>query len=151
VLNIKVTGLKVIQNRVEKAEKKIQDNISSNVLEAANFIEMRALGSVPVAKVNGGTLKRSYRRKEISPKPNLKIRIGFTAPYAPFQEFGSLKRFSLNSEYSEFADFALKFKVYGPTVNRMGNRPRRYFLHHYIIARRALSRKTSTIMKNLFK
>lgn len=151
MLKLKVTGLKVIQNRVNRASKKIQDDINDNVIKAANNIEMRALGSVPVAKVNGGTLKRSYRRNEISPKPNLKIRIGFTAPYAPFQEFGTLKRFSLNSEYREFADFALKFKVYGPTINRSGNRPRRYFLHHYIVARRALNRKTGTIIKNLFK
>lgn len=148
MLNIKITGLKVIQNRIERAEKKIQDNINDNVYEAANYIEMRSRSSAPV---DTGYLKSTQYRNIITRKPNLKIQVGFSAKYAPFQEFGTLKKFSLNSEYSEFADFALKFKVYGPTINRSGNRPRRYFLHHYIVARRALNRKTGTIIKNLFK
>lgn len=148
MLNIKVTGLKVIQNRVDRASKKIEDDINDNVIEAANYIEMRSRSSVPV---DTGYLKSTQYRQTINQKPNLKIKVGFSAKYAPFQEFGTLKKFSLNSEYSEFAEFALKFKVYGPTINRSGNRPRRYFLHHYIVARRALNRKTSMIIKNLFR
>ena len=149
MLKIKITGLKVIQNRVDRASKKIQDNINDNVTEAANYIEMRSRSSAPVGDT--GILKGSQYRKNVSEKPNLKIKIGFDAKYAPFQEFGTLRRFSLNVEYSEFAEFALKFKVYGPTLNRRGNKPKRYFLHHYIVARRALNRKTGTIIKNLFK
>lgn len=149
MLNIKITGLKVIQNRIDRASKKIQDDINDNVVEAANYIEMRSRSSAPVGDT--GILKGSQYRDILSRKPNLKIKIGFNAKYAPYQEFGTLRRFSLNAEYSEFAEFAMKFKVYGPTMNRRGVKPQRYFLHHYIVARRALNRKTGTIIKNLFR
>jgi len=149
VLNFKITGLKVIQNRVDRASKKIQDNINDNVVEAANYIEMRSRSSAPVAT---GMLKASQYRNLIQSKPNTRIKIGFRAFYAPFQEFGTGKppegHFRLTAEYGEFAPLAKLFERGKP---RLAVRPRRYFLHHYIVARRALSRKTSTLMKNLFK
>ena len=150
MLNFKITGLKVIQNRVDRASKKIQDNINDNVTEAANYIEMRSRSSAPV---DTGYLKASQYRNLIQNKPNTKIKIGFRAFYAPYQEFGTgvppKGHFRLNAEYSEFAPLASLFKTGKPP--RLAVRPRRYFLHHYIVARRALTRKTGTIIKNLFK
>ena len=150
MLNIKVKGLKVIQNRVDRASKKIQDNINDNVVEAANYIEMRSRSSAPV---DTGVLKASQYRDTIQTKPNTKIKIGFRAFYAPYQEFGTGNppqgKFRLNAEYLEFADLAEKFNT--RRKPRLAVKPRRYFLHHYIVARRALNRKTGTIIKNLFK
>jgi len=151
VLNIKVTGLKVIQNRVDRASKKIQDDINDNVIEAANYIEMRSRSNAPV---DTSRLKNSQYRNIITRKPNLRIQVGFSAKYAPYQEFGTGKpneggHFRLNSEYMEFAPLASLFKT--GRKPRLAVRPRRYFLHHYVVSRRALSRSTSTLMKNLFK
>lgn len=149
MLNIKVTGLKVIQNRVDRASKKIQNDINDNVIEAANYIEMRSRSSAPV---DTGRLKGSQYRVLVRSKPNTRIKIGFSAFYAPYQEFGTGKppegHFRLTSEYTEFASLAKLFERGKP---RLAVRPRRYFLHHYIVARRALARKTGTIIKNLFK
>lgn len=151
MLNIKVTGLKVIQNRIDRASEKIRNDINDNVVEAANFIEMRSRSGAPV---DTGALKASQYRDTIQTKPNTKIKIGFRAFYAPYQEFGTGKpneggHFRLNAEYIEFADLAEKFNT--RRKPRLAVKPRRYFLHHYIIARRTLNRKTSTIIKNLFK
>ncbi len=148
MLKLNFAGLKVLQNKIERAKDRLDKQISENVLKEADYIEMRSRSSAPV---DTGELKGSQYRNNLGSKRSPNIKIGFRAGHSPFQEFGTLKKFSLNAEYSEFADFALQFKVYGPTVNRKGNRPRRYFLHHYIIARRSLNRKTSTLMKNLLK
>lgn len=149
MLNIKITGLKVIQNRIDRASKKIQDDISDNVIEAANFIEMRSRSSAPVAKFKGGRLKASQYRNIITRKPNLRIQVGFSAKYAPYQEFGTGTKFVLTSEYSEFKSFAEIWATGREPIIEV--EPRRYFLHHYIVARRKLTRKTGTIIKNLFK
>ncbi len=146
MLNIKVTGLKVIQNRVDRASKKIQDDINDNVTEAANYIEMRSRSNAPV---DTSRLKNSQYRNIITRKPNLRIQVGFSAKYAPYQEFGTGTEFVLNSEYAEFASFADNFNTNRPPIIEV--KPRRYFLHHYIVARRSLQRKTSTIIKNLFR
>lgn len=146
MLNIKVTGLKVIQNRVNRASKKIQDDINDNVVEAANYIEMRSRSSAPV---DTSFLKNSQYRNTITRKPNLRIQVGFSAKYAPYQEFGTGTKFVLNSEYLEFATFADNWNTH--RIPAIEVSPRRFFLHHYIVARRALTRKTSTIIKNLFK
>jgi hypothetical protein len=159
VLNIKVTGLKVIQNKIDRASKDISTKISDEVFHQAGLIQMRSLSSAPI---NQGIIKswskendfvkirNSQYKKILTPAPNLKIEIGFRAKHAPFQEFGTGTKFALNGEYSEFAEFANK-NFYTRRKPALSVAPRRYFLHHYIIARRALSRKTSTIMKNLFK
>lgn len=146
MLNIKITGLKVIQNRIDRASKKIQDDISDNVIEAANYIEIRSRSSAPV---DTGYLKSTQYRHTITRKPNLRIQIGFSAKYAPYQEFGTKRPFRLTAEYSEFAKFADNFTTgREPTLQV---KARRYFLHHYIVARRKLTRQTGTIIKNLFK
>ena len=158
MLNIKVTGLKVIQNKIDRASKDISTKISDEVFEQANLIQMRSLSSAPInqglikswSKENDFVkIKNSQYKKIITPAPNLKIEIGFRAKHAPFQEFGTGTKFALNGEYSEFVEFANNFNTRRKAAISVA--PRRYFLHHYIIARRALSRKTSTIMKNLFK
>lgn len=146
MLKLKVTGLKVLQNKVDRAIDRITNQIAEDVVKQADYIEMRSKSSAPVAT---GVLKSSQFRKTESNKPKITIKIGFRAKYAPYQEFGTGDKFRLNGEYSEFADLASKFKT--GRKPRLAVKPRRYFLHHYVISRRALSRSTSTLMKNLFK
>jgi hypothetical protein len=146
VLKLKVTGLKVLQNKVDRAIDRVSNQIAEDVVKQADYIEMRSRSSAPVAT---GVLKGSQFRKTESSKPKITIKIGFRAKYAPYQEFGTGERFRLNGEYSEFADLASKFKT--GRKPRFAVKPRRYFLHHYVISRRALSRSTSTLMKNLFR
>ena len=146
MLKLKVSGLKVLQNKVNRAIDRVTNQIAEDVVKQADYIEMRSRSSAPVAT---GVLKGSQFRKTESNKPKITIKIGFRAKYAPYQEFGTGSRFILNSEYSEFADLASKFKT--GRKPRLAVKPRRYFLHHYVVSRRALSRSTSTLMKNLFK
>lgn len=145
MLKLNFVGLKVLQNKIERAKDRLDKQISENVLKEADYIEMRSRSNAPV---DTGELKGSQYRSNLGSKRSPNIKIGFSAGHSPFQEFGTGKKFSLNSEYSEFADFALNFKRGNPI---MSVKPRRYFLHHYIIARRSLNRKTSTLMKNLLK
>lgn len=146
MLKLQITGLKVLQNKVDRAIDRVSNEIANNVVKQADYIEMRSRSSAPVAT---GILKGTQFRKTESDKPKITIKIGFRAKYAPYQEFGTGSRFSLNSEYSEFSDLAAKFKT--GRKPRLAVRPRRYFLHHYIVSRRALSRSTTTLMKNLFR
>lgn len=148
MIKLTFAGLAVLQNKIERAKDRLSNQINENVLKEADYIEMRSRSSAPV---DTGELKNSQYRSNLGTKRSPNIKIGFSAGHSPFQEFGTLNRFNLNAEYQEFSDFALQFKVYGPTRNHRGVRPRRYFLHHYIIARRSLNRKTSTLMKNLLK
>jgi len=145
VLKLTFAGLKVLQNKVERAKNRLDKQIGENVLKEADYIEMRSRSSAPV---DTGELKNSQYRSNLGSKRSPNIKIGFGAGHSPYQEFGTGNQFRLNAEYSEFSDFALKFRRGNP---RMSVRPRRYFLHHYIIARRSLNRKTSTLMKNLLK
>ena len=146
MLKLQITGLKVLQNKVNRAIDRVSNEIADNVVKQADYIEMRSRSSVPVAT---GVLKSTQYRKTESNKPKITIKIGFRAKYAPYQEFGTGSRFRLNAEYSEFADLAAKFKT--GRKPRLAVQPRRYFLHHYIVSRRALSRSTTTLMKNLFR
>lgn len=146
MLKLQITGLKVLQNKVDRAIDRVSNEIADNVVKQADYIEMRSRSSVPVAT---GVLKGTQYRKTESNKPKITIKIGFRAKYAPYQEFGTGDKFRLNAEYSEFADLASKFKT--GRKPRLAVKPRRYFLHHYIVSRRALSRSTSTLMKNLFR
>jgi hypothetical protein len=146
VLKLKVSGLKVLQNKVNRAIDRVSNDISANVVKQADYIEMRSRSSAPLAT---GFLKSSQFRKTESNKPKITIKIGFRAKYAPYQEFGTGDKFKLNGEYSEFANLASKFKT--GRKPRLAVKPRRYFLHHYVISRRALSRSTITLMKNLFR
>lgn len=145
VIKLTFEGLKVLQNKLNRAQERIDKKIYENVQKEADYIEMRSRSSAPVAT---GELRRSQYREERLKNRNLIVKIGFKAEYAPFQEFGTGKQFRLNAEYGEFSDLALKFKRGTP---RLAVRPRRYFLHHYIVARRKLNRTTSTLMKNILK
>jgi HK97 gp10 family phage protein len=149
VIKLTFEGLKVLQNKLNRAQERIDKKIYENVQKEADYIEMRSRSSAPVAT---GELRRSQYREERLKNRNLIVKIGFKAEYAPFQEFGTgvppKGHFRLNAEYTEFADLALLFKRGNP---RMPVRPRRYFLHHYIVARRKLNRTTSTLMKNILK
>lgn len=145
MIKITFAGLKVLQNKIDRAKSRLENQVNENVLKEADFIEMRSRSSAPV---DTGELKGSQYRNNLGSKRSPNIKIGFSAGHSPYQEFGTGNKFRLNAEYSEFSDFALKFKRGNP---RMPVKPRRYFLHYYIIARRSLNRRTSTLMKNLLK
>lgn len=146
MIKLTFAGLKVFQNKLNRAQERIDKKIYENVQKEADYIENKSRSNAPV---DTGELRRSQYREERLKNKNLIIKIGFRAHYAPFQEFGTGKKFRLNAEYSEFANLALKFKRDG--VARPPVRPRRYFLHHYIVSRRKLNRTTSTLMKNILK
>lgn len=146
MIKLTFAGLKVLQNKIERAKGRLDSQLQENVLKEADYIEMRSRSSAPI---DTGELKQSQYRYNEGSNKNPKIKIGFRAGHSPFQEFGTGKRFRLNAEYTEFGNFAFQFKRSG--IARPSVRPRRYFLHYYIIARRSLSRKTSTMMKNLLK
>ena len=145
MIKLTFAGLKVLQNKIERAKDRLENQISENVQKEADYIEVHSRSDAPM---DTGYLKGSQFRNNEGSKRKPLIKIGFKAGYAPYQEFGTGKQFRLNAEYSEFSDFALKFKRGTP---RLSVKPRRYFLHHYIIARRSLNRKTSTMMKNILK
>lgn len=150
MIKITFAGLKVLQNKIDRAKSRLENQVNENVLKEADFIEMRSRSSAPV---DTGELKGSQYRNNLGSKRSPNIKIGFRAGHSPYQEFGTGApnqggHFRLNAEYTEFADLALLFKRGKP---RMPVRPRRYFLHYYIIARRSLNRRTSTLMKNLLK
>jgi hypothetical protein len=145
VIKLTFKGLKVLQNKIERAKSRLEIQVSENLQKEADYIEIRSRSNAPL---DTGYLKSSQYRNNEGSRLNKKIKIGFRAGYSPYQEFGTGSRFRLNAEYSEFSDFALQFKRGKP---RISVRPRRYFLHHYIVARRSLNRKTSTLMKNLLK
>lgn len=151
MIKLTFAGLKVLQNKIERAKDRLGNQISENVQKEADYIEIRSRSDAPM---DTGQLKGSQFRTNEGSKRNPIVKIGFKARYAPFQEFGTGDPrnggyFRLNAEYTEFADFALNFKGVGKAKPPV--RPRRYFLHHYIIARRSLNRKTSTMMKNILK
>lgn len=146
MLNFKITGLKVIQNRVNRASQKIQNDINDNVIQAANYIEINSYAKAPE---DTGYLKSKQYRHIITKKPNLRIQIGFSPKYAVYQEFGTGTKFRLTAEYSEFKSFAEIWATYRKPTRMV--KPKRYFLHYYIVARRKLNRQTGTIIKNLFK
>ena len=146
MIKLTFAGLKVLQNKIERAKDRLENQVSQNVIKEADFIEMRSRSSAPI---DTGELKQSQYRYNEGSKRKPIIKIGFRAGHSPFQEFGTGKNFSLNAEYTEFSDLAIKFKRNG--VARPPVKPRRYFLHYYIIARRSLNRKTSTIIKNILK
>lgn len=146
MIKLTFAGLKVLQNRIERAKDRLENQISENVLKEADYIEMRSRSDAPV---DTGELKQSQYRYNEGSKRKPIVKIGFRAKHSPYQEFGTGKSFRLNAEYTEFADLAIKFKRSGTA--RPPVRPRRYFLHHYIVARRSLNRKTSTLMKNILK
>jgi hypothetical protein len=150
VIKLTFAGLKVLQNKIDRAKDRLDKQIGENVLKEADYIEVRSRSSAPV---DTGELKGSQYRYNEGSKRSPNIKIGFRAGHSPYQEFGTGDpnqggHFRLNAEYNEFADLALLFKRGKP---KMPVRPRRYFLHHYIVARRSLNRKTSTLMKNLLK
>lgn len=149
MIKLTFAGLKVLQNKVERAKGKLEKQVQDNVQKEADYIEIRSKSSAPY---DTGELSRSQYREERLKDNYSIIKIGFSAEYAPFQEFGTgappTGYFRLNSEYKEFADMAKGFKRSGKVYPV---RPRRYFLHHYIVARRSLNRKTGTLMKNLLK
>lgn len=140
------SGLKVLQNKVERAKGRLGKDIIGYLDQEATYIQSRSVSNAPV---DTGYLKSSQYKIVSVTRSNKVYKIGFGAKYSPYQEFGTGNKYTKNAEYREFDSFASQFKT-GKNPNR-AVRPRRYFLHYYIISRRSLSRKISTLIKNLFK
>lgn len=146
MIKFEFTGLNVMVNRINRSMNKLQNELESNIIKEADFIEQTSHRDAPI---DTRWLVGSQYRKQQTFTNFYSEQIGFTAKYAPYQEFGTGNKVNLNGEYSEFQDFAYKFKTHG--LKKGGNRPKKYFLHNYIIARKRLARKTSTMLKNIMK
>lgn len=146
MIKIKFAGLNVMINRLDRSMNRLQNDLQNNIIKEADFIEQTSHRDAP--KDTRWLVSSQYRRQETATN-FYSEQIGFTAKYAPYQEFGTGNKVNLNGEYSEFQDFAYKFKT--NSTRKGGNRPKKYFLHNYIIARKRLARKTSTMLKNIMK
>lgn len=148
MIKVKLKGAKVLANKFGRASKKIED-VYRVIDEESDLLKQRSVNKAPV---DTGELRASAFKNELSGTSNYGYEIGFEKKYVPYQEFGTRNKFSLSAEYKEFDKYALQFKVLGPARNdKGGNKPKRYFFHYYIIARRAVVRKSNTIIKNLIK
>jgi len=146
VIKFQFDGLNLMVNRINRAKDRLQNELEDNIIKEADFIEKTSHRDAPT---DTRWLVGSQYRKTQTFTNFYSEQIGFTAKYAPYQEFGTGNKVNLNGEYNEFVDFAWKFKTYG--LRKGGNRPKKYFLHNYIIARKRLARKTTTMLKNILK
>lgn len=145
MIKMKMIGLKVLENRLNRAIQRANE-IPIMVLQEAESVSNNAKSLAPVKT---GKLRAShYFNKEISNK-QLKATIGFKANYAPYQDFGTGNKFELTSVLSPYVNYIAGFK--GANQNHKGIRARKFLFHHYVIATRRISRKTATKVKNLMK
>lgn len=160
MIKFKFIGAKVISNRVDRTIKKLENDFTDMVLLEAENIKNVAKSNVPVAKVNGGTLRDSFYAlpPEIN-KGKLKVEIGFRAHYAAYQDMGTGiggrgsngRRFDSQKlkGYEEYTETWIGKK--NPKNPNPPVAPRRFLLYPYILATRKMDRKTKTIVKNLMR
>jgi hypothetical protein len=160
VIKFKFIGAKVINNRINRTIKELEDNFLDMVLQETDNIKNIAKSNVPVAKVNGGTLRNSFYAlpPEIF-RGKLRVEIGFNAHYAAYQDMGT----GTGGKGSNGKKFdSQKLKGYEEYTERfIGEKhpkrptppvaPRRFLLYPFILATRKIDRKTKTIVKNLMK
>ena len=145
MIKFSFNGINILKNRIDKANTQLE-SILFNVLEnEASYIETMSNLNVPYKT---GALRGSQYRKLEKSRNMRAHKIGFYKTYGVYQEFGTGKKFKLNSEYQEFGGFASQFKVGTPKVPV---RPNRYFLHYFVVSRKRLSRETSKIFKRLLR
>lgn len=143
MFKFKVKGAKVFENKVNRSINDLGDKFQQMVLSEVDKIDNIAKLKVPV---DTGKLKRShYRTQKIDPS-KLMVEIGFNVHYAPYQDFGTGKKFS-TSRYKNYLQYISRFK---------GNQPanpsvigRMYLFYPYMLGTRAIDRKTKTFVKNL--
>lgn len=149
MIKFKIKGAKVLSNKFRRASERVDDNMASLIeMEVGNLLK-RTIRDAPK---DTGELALSFKKNQISSSPKLAYEVGSDVFYAPYQEFGVRKnksKFKLLSVHQEFANFAIGFKKPGNSLYDI--RARKYFLPNYILARRAISRKTKTVIKNLMK
>ena len=145
MIKVKITGAKVIANKFSRASQRLDDT-KKIIDQEVDLIMSRSRNKAPE---DTGALKASQFKIPLK-NDGYGYRVGFRKFYAPFQEFGTLRSYKATGEYAEFDKFASTFRV-SQDKSGKGNRPRRYFLHFYIIARKSILRKTGTVVKNIFK
>lgn len=138
-------GMKVLANKFNRASERAGD-ITTMVMQEAEALSST---SKSLAPVKSGKLRGSHYFKKDIGKNKVVATIGYNAHYAPYQDFGTGKKFSLTSTLSPYQDYISKFK--GANQNHRGLRARRFLFHHYVITTRRIYRKTSTKVKNLMK
>ena len=160
VIKFKFLGAKVIDNRINRTLKKLENDIRDVIIEESDKIKSVAKSNVPVAKVNGGTLRDSFfAPPAVINKGKIRVEMGFTAHYAAYQDMGT-GRGGRGSNGRKFDSQKLKgYEEYTEQFlgkTNPGNpsppvRPRRFLLYPYILATRKIDRKTKTIVKHLME
>jgi hypothetical protein len=152
MIKFKIKGAKVLSNKFKRASERADNNMASLIeMEVGNLLK-RTIRDAPQGKT--GNLKSSFRKNEISKSPKLAYEVFSDLHYAPYQEFGvkiNKSKFKLASVHQEFVSFALNFESKKGGKSLYDIKARKYFLPNYILARRAISRKTKTIVNNLMK
>lgn len=152
MIKFKIKGAKVLSNKFRRASEKVDDKMRDVVDKESYNLLKRTQRSAPY---KSSKLVRSFKRREDTSRRNvIAYKVGSDLYYAPFQEFGvkiDRSKFNLASVHVEFTDFAAKFKSEGEGKSLYDIKARKYFLPNYILARRAISRKTKTVIKNLMK
>lgn len=151
MIKFKFKGAKVLSNKFKRASERADNNMASLIeMEVGNLLK-RTIRDAPK---DTGYLASSFKKTQISSSPKLTYEVGSDVFYAPYQEFGvkiDKSKFKLASVHQEFVSFALNFESKNGGKSLYDIRARKYFLPNYILARRAISRKTKTIVNNLMK
>jgi len=145
MIKVKFQGLKVLINRFERAANRAKD-INSMVMEEAQALSSSAKSLAPVKT---GKLRNSHYFKKEEGKNRVTATIGFKANYAPYQDFGTGRRFKLTSTLSPYQNYIAGFK--GASQDHKGLRARKFLFHHYVITTKRITRKARTRFKNIMK
>jgi hypothetical protein len=156
MIKIKLPGLKVFQNRLDRAVKRANE-IPTMVQDEAKKVSAYSKSNAPVGKT--GLLSRSHDFQENGGIKNGKYEsfIEFSARsrnkqnllYAPFQDFGTGKRFKLTSTLTPYVRYISGWKE--SDGSSKGIRPKKFLFHQYVLASNKIKRKTGTKVKNLMK
>ena len=154
MIKISMPGLKVLENRLNRAIQRANE-IPVLVQNEATKVSSYSKANAPVGKTrvlsnshkfndNGGIKGGVYNS---SIEFNAKSKTG--ALYAPFQDFGTGKKFTLTSVLSPYVEYISGWK--GADQSKPGIKPRRFLFHKYVLASTRITRKTGTKVKNLMK
>ena len=143
MIKFKFKGAKVFENKVNRSINDLGDKFQQMILAEVDKIDNTAKLKVPV---DTGELKRSHYRSQNINTDSLRVEIGFSTYYAPYQDFGTGKRFS-TSRYKNYLAYIANFRGKQPAnpsvVGKM------YLFYPYMLGTRKMDRKTKTFVKNL--
>lgn len=139
-------GTKVLANKFERASKKGVESLLSIVDDEALMIEKRSLRDVPVKT---GELRSSFFMTKFSKPLVRSYKIGFRAKHAAYKEFGTGKGLKINGDYSEFDAYAQNFQTTLYPENY--TKQKKYLLSAFILSRRALNKKSWTLIQKIIK